>query len=107
MSRKIIRVIPDLAIAPPTAGWFRGLLRNAIFCHPFTLFRAGSDPEHIPLRFTQGQCKLREGEGSRHRRDSAPFGLRMTKSWAFRNTPLAESKPCLPVRQAGRHRLGA
>ena len=45
MSRKIIRVIPDLAIAPPTAGWFRGLLRNAIFCH--------SDPEHIPLRCAQ------------------------------------------------------
>ena len=40
------------------------LLRNAIFCHP------------------------ERSEGSYQRRDSSAFGLRMTESRVFRNSPL-------------------
>jgi len=64
---------------------------NTIFRHPGT--------EHIPLRFTQGQCKLREGEGSQRRDSSAgdctdpersegECGLRMTAQTEFRNSPI-------------------
>ena len=73
----------------------RGLLRNALFRHPFTSFRAGSDPDL--------ERSEREGEGSYQLRDSSAgactdpersegeCGLRMTQSWAFRNSPNSQN----------------
>jgi len=80
-----------IGIASSLRGSQWGLLRNTIFRHPFTSFRAGSDPDL--------ERSEREGEGSYQRRDSSAgactdpersegeCGLRMTAQTEFRNSP--------------------